>query len=179
MQLKTNSFLSYLQRGTRSGLWAIGFRPHYYASIDDLPIYYWWEIHESGDVSMLIKDSKFPITNNLLDYCSELWDDLQQQHLDYVGVSIEYSKYLRLVADVSIAKLQYAISNDNWDLFKLELIQDDLDELKGSPKEDNMETKSMIEKHWLNGQRLDPKKTTVKEYYSYIKSLQKQTANGK
>jgi hypothetical protein len=37
----------------------------------------------------------------------------------------------------------------------------------------------MIEKHWLNGQRLDPKKTTVKEYYSYIKSLQKQTANGK
>lgn len=178
MQLDTNSFLSYLQRGTRKALWVIGFRPYSYTSIDELPIYYWWEVHETGDVTLLLKDSRFPITGKLLGYCSELWDDLMQQHLDYVGVSHDYSKYLKLVADLAIAELQYAISNNSWDLFKLELVQSGLDELKGSPKEDSMDTKSLIEKHWLNGQRLDPKKTTVKEYYSYIKSLQKHSANG-
>jgi hypothetical protein len=123
-------------------------------------------------------DNKFKITDTIFEHCSILWDDLRQQHLDYVGVSREYSEYLKLIADVSIAKLQYAISNNNWDLMLLDFAQADLDELKGAPKEDNMETKSIIEKHWLNGQRLDPKKTTVKEYYSYIKSIQKQSANG-
>lgn len=179
MRLKKNSFLSYLQRGTRKILWVIGFRPYSYVSIDDLPIYYWWEVHETGDVTLLLKDSKFPITEKLVNYCSDLWDDLRQQHLDYVGVSQEYSRYLKLIADVALAKLQHAISGDNWDLFKLELKQGELDEIKDSPKEDNSETKALIEKHWLNGQRLDPKKITVKEYYSYIKSLQKQSANGK
>ena len=178
MQLKTNSFLSYFQRGARRVLWALGFRSYHYLSIDDLPIYYWWEIHETGDVTLLMPENKFRITESLVNYCSELWDDIRQQHLDYTGVSQEYSKYLRLIADMSMAKLQYAISNDNWDLFKLELIESELDAIKDSPKEDNLETKSLIEKHWLNGQRLDPKKTTVKEYYSYIKSLQKQSANG-
>jgi hypothetical protein len=123
-------------------------------------------------------DNKFKITDKLFEHCSIIWDDIQQQHLDYIGVSQEYSRYLKTVADLALAKLQHAITNDNWDLFKLDLIQADLDEIKGAPKEDNMDTKSMIEKHWLNGQRIDAKKTTVKEYYSYIKSLQKQSVNG-
>ena len=123
-------------------------------------------------------NNKFKITDKLFNHCIELWDDIRQQHLDYVGVSQEYSRYLKLIADLAVAKLQHAITNDNWDLFKLELAQADLDEIKGAPKEDNSDTKALLEKHWLNGQRIDPKVTTVKDYYSYIKSLQKLSTNG-
>ncbi len=179
MQLKKNSFLSYLLLIWRRLLWFVGFRPYLYTSIDELPIYNWWQVHETGDINYLMIDNKFGNTPQVIDYCTDLWDDLKQQQLDYVGVSQEYSRYLKLVADLALAKLQYAISNDNWDLFKLELVQSELDELKAIPQEDSAETKAIIEKHWLNGQRLDPKKTTVKEYYSYIKSLQNLSTHGK
>jgi hypothetical protein len=179
MRLKTNSFLRYLPSLWRRFLWFLGFRPETYSTIGTLPIANWWGVHETGDVSLLMPNNKFKITNKLFDYCSELWDDIQQQHLDAFGEPDRYTRYLELEADAAIANLQHAITNDNWDLFLKEMAQSDLDQHIGEAGKpvSNIKRKQIIESILKMHYPIDPKTTTVEEYFNY-EELAHEASNG-
>lgn len=179
MQLKKNSFLLFLQQLRLKCLWLVGFRPDSYTSIKTLPLSDWWDIHETGDISLLLPNNKFALTSDLFNYCSELWDDIRQQHLDTFGTPSEYKEYIRLTADLAIAKMQYALSNNNFDLMLLRIADDDLEKVKNIPTQSNLKTKGAIERALDMRFPIDPKTTTVEEYYTYLESAQQTASNGK
>lgn len=156
----------------------MGLRPTAYDSIGTLPISEWWSIHETGNITLLLKDNKFALTKGLVDSCSDMWDNIRQQHLDMFGVPSGYKEYLNLTANLAIAKMKYALSNDNFDLMLLNFAQDDLDKIKGGTPQSNLETKGNIERALDLRYPIDPKTTSVAEYYTYLESAHKTTKHG-
>jgi hypothetical protein len=119
----------------------VGFRPSAYTSIKTLPLSEWWLIHETGDITLLLPNNKFKVTKDLFRYCMSAWDSIRQQHLDMFGTPEGYKEYLRLTANIAIAKMQYAMSRNNFDLMLLRLAEDDLEKISSSPTQSNLKTK--------------------------------------
>jgi len=150
-----------------------------YKGIEDLTLAIWWEIHETGDSTLLIK-TKFKATEKILEYCSELWDNIRQQHLDAFGVPDDYSNYLKAIANLADKQLQYAITNDGTDKMDLMMAEIDLKNITASrPNISNLKTKRKIELALGLRFAIDPKVVTVEEYYNDLELAQETARDGK
>ena len=150
-----------------------------YSSIKELPIYVWWQVHETSDPTHIIKND-VKKTDAVVEHCFEVWDHIKDEHTERFGIPDAYKDYLRKLADVSIRKLQYAITQDGIDLTWLKIEEHELDEQFKNKKTNEYKTKARIEQI-LGIERIDPRKTTVVEYYTYIELAQetaKQSSNG-
>ena len=65
-----------------------------YTGIEDLPIYYWSKIHETGDLNFLKKDESQKIGKR---YLFELWERIQQEHIDEFGTSTEFKQRISII----------------------------------------------------------------------------------
>lgn len=152
--------------------------PEIYDSIEDLPIWNWWEIERTGNVKLLsLKGSKSKLYKYLF-YCSSVWDFMQDQHIKEFGIPKGYIEISTAKANHAIAKAKYSVSQDNWDLTLLNIAKKELEDIKpkGKPTS-NYKTKGKIEVA-LNIQRIDPKKTTVIEYYNLMEQAQELNGDG-
>ncbi len=152
--------------------------PKVYNSIDDLPVWFWWEIERTGNVKLLSKKGSKSNKWKYLFYCSAVWDSMQDQHIAEFGIPSEYTDQSMARAKVAIAKAKYIVSGDNWDLMMLDIAKTELEDLRSNSKPvSNYKVKSRIESV-LNIQRIDPRKTTVIEYYSLLDQAQEINRNG-
>ena len=152
--------------------------PEIYISIDELPVWYWWEIERTGNVKLLYRKGSKSKLYKYLFYCSSVWDDMQDSHIKEFGIPRGYTEQSIAKANVAIAKAKYAVSQSNWDLMILEFAESDLAGLQIAKKPvSNYKTKGRIEAA-LNIQRIDPLKTTVIEYYNLMEQAQEINDNG-
>jgi len=77
-----------------------------YTSIRELPVYYWNMISETGDLTLLYKDE-----GGLEARLVDLWEDLQQQHLDEFGISQQMISYERLLIKLAKLQIKYVLSS--------------------------------------------------------------------
>ncbi len=152
--------------------------PRIYNSIEDLPIWNWWEIERTGNVKLLsLKGSKSKLYKYLF-YCSAYWDFMQDQHISEFGIPQSYLDQSIAKANYAIAKARYAVSQDGTDKMDLTMAEIDMNALMSTNKPiSNYKTKGRIESA-LNIQRIDPKKTTVIEYYNLMEQAQELNRDG-
>lgn len=152
--------------------------PEIHHSIETLPVWYWWEIERTGNVKLLsLKGSKSKLYKYLF-YCSAVWDDMNDQHISEFGIPQSYMELSMAKANLAIAKARYSVSQDGTDKMDLRLADADLRKLNPSSKPiSNYKTKGRIEAA-LNIQRIDPRQTTVIEYYSLMEQAQEINDNG-
>ena len=115
-----------------------------YTSINDLIVHIWWKIHETGDVTLLIKN-KFKLSKDVLDYCERLWEDIQDQHLQKFGMPDWYAEYLEKVRILALRKINYALTQDRKLITWINIAQVDVDKLRPTKKVDNYRTKAILE----------------------------------
>ncbi len=89
--------------------------PEIYISIDELPVWYWWEIERTGNVKLISKKGSKSKLYKYLFYCSSVWDDMNDQHIKEFGIPRDYTETSIARANVAIAKAKYAVSQSNWD----------------------------------------------------------------
>lgn len=152
-------------------------------SINTLALQKWWDIQETHDFSILAKVKQDKPLYKLLHYCSDVWDDLGQQHLDMFGVPENFSLYLAAKIRVTECKLQYAMTNDGTDKMDLIMAEIDLKELAGddskeSAKKNNLKTKRKIEIALKLSHPIDPNTVTVAQYYTDFELAQEIGSNG-
>ena len=142
----------------------------YFNSIEDLPIWNWWKIAETGNLIYLHKDSNYSkVDYSLID----LWNNLQDEYLDEFGITTEFREMLTLKKRWINVKSNFLITGERFLLNEIEEIEIDLKDnanTKVGHKKD--ETVIMLEQK-LNFP-LDPKKMSVKKYYNYINYFSKQ-----
>ena len=136
-----------------------------YESIEDLPIWNWWKIAETGQLGYLYKDEKeYNKHDNSL---VELWSKIQDEYLEEFGITDDFKEMLTLKKRWITQKANFLITGERFLLNEIEEIEIDLKEIENTNitvKKDD--TVIMLEEKL--GRELEPKKMSVKKYYSYI-----------
>lgn len=150
----------------------IGLSEHkYFSSIDDLPIYLWNKIHETGDVSFLLRIRK-PISIYKKRKLSAIWKSIQDQYLKHFGLGEIMSQIISKERELILMNEDYVINNNTNQLTFIEIAEVEIAEMKKKIihyKSDFWQTKAKLEK--ILGIAIDMHKISVSEYYSYFKML--------
>ena len=149
-----------------------------YCNISELPIFYWWRVQETSELSYITKEhlklNKYRIAG-----LQEIWDEITDDFLTKFGNDNSSFELKLLETSVLMRRLRY-IQGDRKEMTFLEI---DLQKLKAikekfkSEENDFYDIKARIEsviKH-----QIDTKTTSVREYYSYIAMIKKDAKNGR
>lgn len=145
-------------------------------SIKNLVMDKWDDIHETGNYFILSQTKTQDKTRRLFNYCVDTWDDINEQWATKFGMSSTFKEYWAKKAEVAELKINYALSQDNWDLTLINLAKDELESLKPKGKPDSMTDSLLIEKE--TGIKLNLQTDSVDRFYSASKVYQKLGANG-
>jgi len=136
----------------------------YFNSIEELPIWNWWKIAETGNLIYLHKDSDYKENDYSI---VKIWDALQDEYLNEFGITEDFREMLSLKKKWIIKKSEYLLTGDRFILNDIDRIESEIDSSTSNismVKKDD--TVIMLEEKLSFP--LDPKKMSVKKYYSYI-----------
>ena len=143
------------------------FKNRYYQSIEELPIWNWWKIHELKDFKYLLK-KKGKVTK----HAEVIFDALYSDFIRIFGVGESYKKYLEKLVEIELAEIQMVLTKDYSIETFIDIMKVELDEIKMANEGGTyMDTAIVVEKNM--GFKLNLREISVFEYYSYIKSLEK------
>ena len=111
-------------------------------------------------------------------HAADIFDKLYSDFISIFGVSDNYKEYLEKVVEIEIAEIDMVLTKDfSMETF-IDIMRIELDDLKASSAGGTyMDGVIAVEKNM--GFKMDTKKISVFEYYSYVKSLEKSVVNGK
>jgi len=132
-------------------------------SIDELPIWNWRQVSETGDLTYLFKGKEGKVKPEMYG----LWLDLQQEYFDTYGISKGLQEVLKLQKQWILLRCDYLVNEDRFKKMQSDMIQIDMDDAKDG--EGQMTTKdTIIFLEEKLGRELDTKKISVRKYYDYI-----------
>ena len=141
----------------------------YYKSIEDIPVYNWWKLHEENDFKYLLKDSKNKTNNR----AEKVVKSIKDEFINTFGVDKKYEEYLNLVWKLEVKKIEIAITGDRSKKIFADMLEIDIEDLLNE-KEVEVHNHGLMHIEKYMGFRLDVKTTTVFEFYSYVKDIEKQ-----
>lgn len=135
-----------------------------YRTIEDCPIWNWIKIQETGDLKYL---GDLP-----REELEEIYLSMQDEIFKTFGVNQRYKDYLQLLKEKARLLNEVIQTNDPFTKLDLHVIEEDISMLFNSKeKQEFDEVVVLVEKYM--GFQLDPKKISVKKYYSYLKTIEK------
>ena len=135
----------------------------FYKNIEELPVYNFNKITETGNLSYLFVNGKLGNNADLI------WDGIMKEFFDYVGISESYKAFMEHSRNAAILTCRMYLENrkDLINFIDIENLQ--AKESLSDVKEDFTKTVMIISKNM--GFKVDPKTTTVKEFYSMVKIM--------
>lgn len=134
-----------------------------YSSIDDLPIWNWTRVHDTGQLGYLLKEVKEDDRGDL----QHLWDSMYDEYIKEFGVSEQYEKELVIRKKIGELQCQLIITEDKIIKSFIGAEQHYLDELRKIKKLTFEETIVEIEK--TRPFAVNIKEMSVRRYYTYLK----------
>lgn len=145
----------------------------HYNSIDDLPIYNWNKVHETGELKHLLHDPSRKLKAPELNQLPALWRKIYDEYIERFGIgdtTLSMLEKEKRIAELQIEKIQ--TGDENIQTF-IEIEEISLNRKKIEAEQmsvDFYETKANIEK--CLGFMINAKICTVIEFYNYIKSIE-------
>lgn len=144
-----------------------------HTTIDSIPVYNWWKIHDTKDLSYLYLVKK-PIVKSDIGGLAVLWKRLYDEYLKRFGIGEKAVEIIEKQREVIQLIKQIGVDNDNDMLTYLDIAKQQLQtlEVKAEKQGDfsHYEFKGRLERALKIS--IDPKKVSVEEYYSYLKILE-------
>lgn len=155
-----------------------------YTSIDELPVFYWRKINETNNLSFLIRsdiislNKKQPSRINKI-ILSKLWEQLYNEYLKMFGFSESYLEIFKKINERETWRCRMIIEDNKSFKNFINICDVELDAMQKSNSEgiNFYEAKAFIESS-IHIQ-IDEIKTSVAQFYTYIKLAQSKTANGR
>ena len=149
----------------------------YYNTIDTLPIFNYGKISELEDLRYLIIQSDYfelpEITEKETAELFNAWEHINDEIINYVGISEDYKSILRIKKAIALMKVELITTGDKSLETLIELKQI---ELKNSyPQKKNELDESIIYIESVLKIPVDVMTCSVKKYFSYIKFISKKT----
>ncbi len=166
-----------------SRTWYRFFPVDIYRSIDDLCIFYWDRIHETGNYSYLVRSKSTHIHKKKPGFFRGYWlglkwRELEEQYIARFGFSQNFLNIIRKEKELLKLKAERISNQDKTLNIFINIIQDEITAMKTDKGGSNFyESKAYVEKGM--GFRIDPLHTSVSEFYSYIEVIKKQAPQKK
>ena len=157
-------------KNTSDGTKEISFQDRVFNTIEDMPIWNWIKVLETGKLEWIFIKGKGRVTKKL----AEHWLVLQQQYIDEFGLDEGYKQKLRLMSQLHNLRLNFVIDRDRSLLNEIKMIEIDLESSNTQQPMNFYEIVDHVEKY--KGFSLDPKKTSVIKWYYSLKNM---SSNGK
>jgi hypothetical protein len=134
-----------------------------------MPVWNWWELHKHLDLKYLLKDTKQKVGNN----ANIVLKKLQKEYYDNFGISDVYRDYLNKLAELECLRIDVALGDLSQATFVevVELEVKDLEQQMGV-EEVKGHGIPLLVKHY--GVRINPKETSVYEFYSYVEQMKEE-----
>ena len=143
----------------------------YFNSIEELPIWNWWKVSETGNFIYLKKLDYYDSEDYSLEGY-ELWLKLQNEYIEEFGIDENFQKILRLKKKWIEKRTKYVTEGDRFALMESEIVELDLQEYEQiGQKMDKDSTIITLEEKL--GRNIDERRLSVKKYYKYIKHYSK------
>lgn len=145
----------------------------YYTSIEELPVYNWWKLHEKNDFKQVLKAQSDKIDERVV----KVSKDLQSEFIAVFGIDENYAQYLRKQIQIELLKIQVLKTGDRSLETMIDILEVELEEVTRKEEDKGLNTSVIAVEKWM-GFKLDTKKISTFEYYSYIKAIEK-AVNGR
>ena len=147
----------------------------YYNTIDTLPIFNYGKISELEDLRYLIIQSDYfelpKITEKETEELFKAWEHINDEIINYVGISEDYKSILRIKKAIALMKVELITTGDKSLETLIELKQLELKNYY--PQKKNELDESIIYIESALKIPVDIMKCTVKKYFSYLKFISK------
>lgn len=145
-----------------------------YNDIADFPIYNWNKCIETKDYTWCLIERKECNENESID-CMQAFSDMYAQYIDTFGISDQLSSILSLQNQITVHKIDMALSGDGTIETFIDIKQLELDKLLEVKEVKGNSAKVAIER--MMGFQINERTTSVKSYYEYINELK--NSNGR
>lgn len=145
----------------------------YYDGLEDLPVLNWWKLHETEDLKWLVKNGK---KTNL--FAVKRFKKIKSDFIDEFGIDKRFSKYLDKIWELELIKIDIAITGDRSQTIFANMLEVEIEDLLNE-KEIKVHNHGVMHVEKFVGFKLNTKETTVYEFYSYIKEIEKQLKHAK
>jgi len=141
-------------------------------SIHVMPIFNWWNLHRTNDLKWLMVDHKIKLQPKDMRQMYELYEKINDEFTNEFGFSDEFKEYMEKKKQIEMMKLDLMITGDKINLTFLEIAQKEFDKMSKEFEGSSFaEIKAALEQ--AMGFQINPRLTTVYEYYNYIKFIKK------
>jgi len=144
----------------------------YFAGIDDLPVFNWYMVHNTADVSYLLTQRK---EIGLLGrfYLSDIWRRIYDEYIARFGFGEKFMELMDKKRNVALMRIDRALTGDKSKNTFINIAEIELKNMmeESGRVSDLHETAAMIGKNL--GFYIDVKKCSVVEFYSFIKAIEK------
>jgi hypothetical protein len=141
----------------------------YYKSIEDLPVYNWWKLHEENDFKYLLRDSNKKVNR----YAINIFKSIKDEFVNEFGIDRRYEQYLDKVWKLEMYNIKMALTGDKSDKIFADNLEFEIEDLLNE-QETKVHNHGVMHIEKYMGFRLDIKTTTVNEFYGYVKEIEKQ-----
>lgn len=152
---------------------------HLYRSIDELPIWNWFQIHQTNNLEYLMKKPHRIGAKRIAEVEAQ-WVQIHDEFLDTFGINDKLRKIYELKRDISVLDADMFLEKDPSKETLIDVKNRELtDLLNETSKTDVYIMKSYVEKYM--GRRVDERTETVRSYYSCVKIMETEASkqNGK
>ncbi len=135
-------------------------------SIEEMPIYNWVQICETGDINFVFKTIGIKTQKTY-----DKWLDLQQEYIDEFGLDKRYKQRIRLTRKLVMLNLQYVATRRTHLLNIIRMTEIDLEKYDTEESIEFYAILDHVEKY--KGFQMDPKTISVKKWYHSLKNMSK------
>ena len=150
-----------------------------FTGIDDMPIFLWNKIHETDNVAFVLRSQTIFIHRKKLNVFKEyalarIWRKIYDEYIAEFGFSENYLDIIRKRKEILRYRLQKIVTGDRSFQTFIDVCNFELNTLQQVGANGSfMDTKAYVEKGM--GIRINPMECSVKEFYGYVKYLQKES----
>ena len=133
----------------------------YYDSIDNLPLWNWWQIQDTGDLGYLCEEYSEPEED-----LKDVWYKIQDEYLQEFANKDRLRRIVKLKKELIEQQSKYVEEGDRHAKMMAQIAMADLEmetDVGTSPK-----SNTIIFLEEKLGRELDPKRVTVRKYNEYI-----------
>lgn len=146
-------------------------------NIKNLPTSKWWEINETRDYTLLLKNTTV-VTRRIHNKCTAVFESIEQQHIDKFNHSKEFIDYWNDLYRLYKKKIKASV-NGGSDESHYEFAQIRFDAMYKGKKMNNYKLKGSVERILNLSYRIDPDVMPIIEFSTLVESAKETTQDAR